>query len=134
MSKIIGNTTATTATRTDWNQTDPTKTDFLLNKPELGALASKDVVTKDVLASDVQESLNKADVALDTAKSYTDTKTSGLASTSSVNTSIDTHDNSNSAHNDIRALITDLTNKLNNAVTMSDVEEYVNESILGGEW
>ena len=50
-----------------------------------------------------------ADEALASAKSYTDTKTSGLVSTSSVTTSIGTHNTSTTAHNDIRALITDLT-------------------------
>ena len=34
MSKIIGNTTATPTPRSDWAQTDPSKADFILNKPE----------------------------------------------------------------------------------------------------
>lgn len=42
MSKIIGNTTATTTPRSDWNQTDITKVDFILNKPDLGIYATKD--------------------------------------------------------------------------------------------
>lgn len=44
----------------DWNQTDSTKANFLVNKPVLGALASKDEVAKDFLAEDVQESINSA--------------------------------------------------------------------------
>lgn len=38
MSKIIGNTTATPTPRSDWNQTDPKKADFILNKPNIEAL------------------------------------------------------------------------------------------------
>lgn len=120
MSKIIGNTTATPIPRSDWEQTDELKADYIKNKPELGTIAAKDEIAKTDLSVDVQESLNKADVALDSAKSYTDTKTFGLASTSSVNTSISTHNTSTSAHNDIRVLITDLTTKLNNFLDVDD--------------
>ena len=35
MGKIIGNTTATPNPRPDWNQTDPAKANFILNKPDL---------------------------------------------------------------------------------------------------
>lgn len=34
-SKIIGNTTATPNPQPDWNQTDPTKADYIKNKPDL---------------------------------------------------------------------------------------------------
>lgn len=72
MSKIIGNTTATPTPRSDWNQVDETKADYILNKPKLGSLATKDVIDKADLSSDVQTSLGKADVALAEAKVYTD--------------------------------------------------------------
>lgn len=71
-------------------------------------------------ASSTYETKTDADTKLDTAKTYTDTKTSGLASTSSVTTSISTHNTSTTAHNDIRALITDLTTKLNNFLDVDD--------------
>lgn len=64
MSKIIGNTTATPVPRSNWAQTEESKADFILNKPKLGGLASKDVATKTDLSTDVQASLNNADVAL----------------------------------------------------------------------
>lgn len=64
MPKIIGNTTATPNPRPDWAQADSTKADFIKNKPALGNLASKSTVDKTDLASDVQESLNKADTAI----------------------------------------------------------------------
>lgn len=35
MTKVIGNTTATPNPRPDWNQTDPTKADYIKNKPNL---------------------------------------------------------------------------------------------------
>ena len=62
----------------------------------------------------------KADAALASAKSYTDTKTSGLASTTVVDNKIDTHNTATSAHNDIRALISDLSTKLNNFLDVDD--------------
>lgn len=53
----------------DWNQTDETKADYIKNKPTLGSLASKSEILKTDLPSDVQDSLNKADTAL---QSYTE--------------------------------------------------------------
>lgn len=61
-----------------------------------------------------------ADTALESAKSYTDTKTSGLASTSAINTSISTHNTSTSAHTDIRELISDLSTAVNNFLDVDD--------------
>ena len=62
---------------------------------------------------DKYDAKNSASNALKDAKNYTDTKTSGLASTSSVGTSISAHNTSTTAHSDIRNLITGLTNRLN---------------------
>lgn len=39
MSKIIGNTTATPVPRSDWEQTDKLKADFIRHKPTLGTIA-----------------------------------------------------------------------------------------------
>lgn len=119
MSKIIGRTTATPVPRSDWNQMDETKVDFIKNKPELGSLAEKDVVAKSDLSSDVQTSLGKADIALDEAKAYTDTSVSGLASTASVESALSTHNTGTDSHNDIRDLISGLTTRLN-ALANSD--------------
>lgn len=119
MSKIIGRTTATPVPRSDWNQMDETKVDFIKNKPELGSLAEKDVVAKSDLSSDVQTSLGKADIALDEAKAYTDTSVSGLASTVSVESALSTHNTGTDSHNDIRDLISGLTTRLN-ALANSD--------------
>lgn len=104
--KIIGNTTATPTPRSDWNQADEAKADFILNKPALGSIAEKDVIEKNDLASDVQTSLGKADVALDSAKTYT-------------NITVSSHNTSTSSHNDIRDLISGLTTRLN-ALANSD--------------
>ena len=70
MAKIIGNTTATPVPRSDWAQTNENKADYILNKPELGNLATKDVVSKTDLASDVQASLGKADTAIQSLDGY----------------------------------------------------------------
>ena len=42
MSKIIGNTTTTPVPRSDWDQVDKTKADFIRHKPTLGTIAEKD--------------------------------------------------------------------------------------------
>ena len=88
------------------------------------------------------ESKGAANTALATAKEYTDTKTSGLASTSSVNTSISTHNTSTAAHNDIRDLISGLTTRLNTLANsddttldqMSEVVAYIknNKNLIDG--
>ncbi len=82
MSKIIGNTTATPTPRSDWNQIDPTKADFILNKPELGNLTTKAYVDGQIteVAASAQEYadnvkndlLNGAGAAYDTLKELGD--------------------------------------------------------------
>ena len=77
-----------------------------------------------------------ADTALSSAKSYTDTKTADLASTSTVDSKISTHNTSTSAHNDIREMITSLTNRLNALADsddttldqMSELVEYIKDN------
>lgn len=64
MDKIIGNTTATPYPRPDWNQDDSTKADYIKNKPDLGGIAGKSKIDRDDLNSDIQESLDKADTAI----------------------------------------------------------------------
>lgn len=61
---LIGEHDGSDQLQTDWTQTDDTQLDYIKNKPALGSLAAKDEVAKTDLASDVQESLNKADSAL----------------------------------------------------------------------
>ena len=88
------------------------------------------------------DSKGSADIALDSAKSYTDTKTSGLASTTVVDNKISTHNASTSAHNDIRDLISGLTTRLNTLANsddttldqMGEVVAYIknNKSLIDG--
>lgn len=68
----------------------------------------------------VYDTKGSADDALASAKEYTNTKTSGLASTATVENAISTHSTSTSAHNDIRVLIADLTEKLNAFLDVDD--------------
>lgn len=70
--------------------------------------------------SSTYETKTDATAKLNEAKSYTDTKVSGLASTSSVTGAISTHNTSTSAHNDIRDLINGLTTRLN---TLADSDD-----------
>lgn len=66
------------------------------------------------------DALGAANTALASAKSYTDTKTSSLASTTVVDNKISIHNASTSAHSDIRALISNLSTKLNNFLDVDD--------------
>lgn len=59
MSKIIGNTTTTPVPRSDWEQTDKKKADYIRNKPTLGTISEKDAISKDDLTQEVQSSLEK---------------------------------------------------------------------------
>jgi hypothetical protein len=74
MSKIVGNTTATPVPRSNWEQTDKNKIDYIRNKPTLGVISEKDVIAKDDLTTDVQSSLEeietKANVVTLTTKEY----------------------------------------------------------------
>lgn len=63
---------------------------------------------------------NTLDSNLATAKSYADSKVSGLASTTVVDNKISTHNTSTSAHSDIRKLISDLSTKVNNFLDVDD--------------
>lgn len=42
--KIRGNTIVTPVPKPDWNQTDPTKADYIKNKPDLSNIGTQDVV------------------------------------------------------------------------------------------
>lgn len=41
MAKIMGNIVGLPSPRSDWNQTDETKADFIKNKPDIDALEKK---------------------------------------------------------------------------------------------
>ena len=67
---VVGLPVGSPAAQADWNQADDTSSEFIKNKPTLGAMASKDTVAKTDLAADVQAALDKAGSSLD---SYTET-------------------------------------------------------------
>ena len=109
-----------------------------------GALADKDVVSESDLDSALAEKVNAAsegnhshlnktvldgitaekvsnwDASLDSAKSYTDTKTNGMATTTVVDNKISSHNTSATAHSDIRDLISALSTKVNNFLDVDD--------------
>lgn len=80
--------------------------------------------------------------ALTSAKSYTDTKTSNLASTTVVDNKVSSHNTSTSSHSDIRDLISGLTTRLNTLANsddttldqMSEVVAYIknNKNLIDG--
>lgn len=72
MSKIIGNTTTTPVPRSDWEQTDKKKADYIRNKPTLGTISEKDAISKDDLTQEVQSFIDtKANVVTLTTEEYT---------------------------------------------------------------
>ena len=75
---------------------------------------------------DKYDTKGAASTALDEAKEYTNTKTTNMATTSSVNSAISTHNTSNTAHGDIRSLISDLSTKVNNFL---DVDETTTDQL-----
>lgn len=80
--------------------------------------------------------------SLASAKSYTDTKVANLASTSTVDTKISTHNTATTAHSDIRDLISGLTTRLNALANsddttldqLSEIVAYIknNKSLIDG--
>lgn len=71
-------------------------------------------IEDDYLVYDDKTELESAiETAKNSAKSYTDTKVNGLASTTVVDNKVSAHNTSTSAHNDIRELISGLTTRLN---------------------
>lgn len=80
--------------------------------------------------------------SLASAKSYTDTKTANLASTTVVDNKISSHNTATTAHSDIRDLISGLTTRLNTLANsddttldqMSEVVAYIknNKSLIDG--
>lgn len=76
--------------------------------------------TKDHNHDSIYDAVGSANQALVDAKVYADQKTSGLASTTSVNTSIKNHNDNKDAHSYIRGLISDLTTRLNTLANSTD--------------
>jgi hypothetical protein len=114
---------------TSYTESDPTVPTWAKasSKPEytyeeVGAdqAGSASKAKSEAIAAAAADATTKSDVALDSAKAYTDGKVSGLASTTVVNNKISSHNTSDSAHNDIRELITGLTTKLNNFLNVDD--------------
>lgn len=101
------------------------------NRANNAAQATKDASGN--VITDTYETKADSQTKLDSAKSYTDTKVSGLASTSTIDNKISTHNSSTSAHNDIRDLINGLTTRLNTLADsddttldqMSEIVEYI---------
>ena len=127
MREIIGNTTATPNPPSDWKQIDETKADFIKNKPNLGKLAEKDAIEKNDLAADIQESLNKANTAIQSVEGlatedYVKEQITKIP-TPDVSGQIDSHDNNIAAHNDIREAIPTLLSQLNSDETHRTVTD-----------
>lgn len=78
--------------------------------------------TSDHNHDDKYDTKGAANTALDSAKSYTDTKTNGMATTTVVDNKISAHNTSATAHGDIRDLISALTTKVNNFLDVDDTK------------
>ena len=95
----------------------------------LDRLQEYDVLIKEEIAKKADANHNhdanydakgSANQALTDAKSYTDSKTANLITTSAVDTKISTHNASTTAHSDIRDLISELSTKVNNFLDVDD--------------
>ena len=71
MSKIIGNPVGTTLPKPDWTQTDPSKGDYIKNKPDFDGLESRvDAVSELVGDTPVATQINTAVAAKSTVQMY----------------------------------------------------------------
>lgn len=86
------------------------------------------------------EAKGAANTALASAKEYTDTKTSGLASTSNVSSAISTHNSATDAHSDIRATLAevkedvdaffkDATISTEAKDTLKEIQDYISSDV-----
>lgn len=60
--KIRGNTVGTTMPRPDWNQTDPTKANFIKNKPDLSNFLTRDDIDEMFGGMDTSNLLTRDDI------------------------------------------------------------------------
>lgn len=116
--KIIGITVGTPLPKPNFKQTDPTKGDYIKNKPDFDGLKSR--------VSDVEERLDSINMEVDETLTQSgtaaDAKVTGEA-IGAINTLVGDTD-----------VATQISNAVANLITRSDMETYINESILGGEW
>ena len=147
MSKIIGNTTATPTPRSNWAQQDATKADFILNKPELKALALKDIIETTDLSPDLQALIQVINNFLDVNDTTTDQLSKVLqliAAKINISDIINnlTTDNSNQVLSaaqgvKIKALIDGLQESIDaarvTALTEAEIDEICNTTIQYAE-
>ena len=144
MAKIIGNTTMTPVPRSDWNQVDETKADFILNKPDVATKSYVEdqiskIPTPDVSGQIEAHSANTSahgDIrqaivtAESNAKSYTDEQISAIP-TPDVSGQINTHNTSASAHSDIRQLVSDAAGIAEQAQSTADTKVPLTRKVNG---
>lgn len=126
-SEILENYTITVDDALSSESTNPvqnkvinTEFDIIITSMDALETAIDGKAASDHNHDDVYDAAGSANAALDSAKSYTDTAVSGLASTASVTNAINAHNTSTEAHNDIRILISDLSTKVNNFLDVDD--------------
>lgn len=75
MSKIIGNPVGTTLPKSDWKQNDPTKGDYIKNKPEVIDPTVGEFLTVKTIDEDGNiTEFESVEISMDEAKDYTDSK------------------------------------------------------------
>lgn len=89
-------------------------------KSEIGNIDPSAYETTENAQSKYNEIIAHSDENLETAKEYTNTKTANLITSSEVETKISTHNTSTSAHDDIRALVSGLSDKLTKFLNVDD--------------
>lgn len=122
--KIIGVTVGTQLPKPNFQQTDPTKGDYIKNKPDFDGLKSRVTGVEDALA----EKQPIGDYALKSeipsveglaTEEYVIEQISAIP-TPDVSGQINTHNTATDAHNDIRLLVEGLTTRLN---TLADSDD-----------
>lgn len=123
-------TTSLTANSSLLSHTSNTSNPHKVTCEQIGAATTSDIENTIAILEGKSDSTHNhdsdydakgsANTALETAKSYTDTKTENLISASDADIKISTHNTSTSAHDDIRALITDLSTAVNNFLDVDD--------------
>lgn len=109
---ITGNIIGIPNPVSDWNQTNPNKADYIKNKPDFDGLANDvEELAQKLGDIDVSDQIAEAIDGLATEE-YVDDKIANIP-TPDVSGQISEHNTSSDAHNDVRLLIKDLSEKLN---------------------
>lgn len=124
MTKIVGNTVGTPMLRSDWEQTDEKKSDYIRNKPKDHYTPNNPppypVVSVNGKTGEVE--MDASDVGARPATWTPTPQEVGADPTGTAETAVSNHNTAKDAHNDIRLLIEGLAARLNTIANSTDVD------------